>query len=150
MAAIPPPLHIANHEKVLERFGYWPRFHEAEVRSLKLDRNRTLADAAANPCVELILHAVEWTEATAGTPAAFNHHLVHFEFEEIDDVQLHGFNHRNLLEGLRFEPAQAGPGGAARHWLAFDAAHGLSGGFTYARATVVSVTPCSDQGAPRW
>ena len=25
-----------------------------------------------------------------------------------------------------------------------------SGGFTYARATVVAVTPCSDQGAPRW
>ena len=135
---------------MIEAFGYWPRFHDAEVRSLKLDRNRTLPGAGANPCAELILHAVEWTEATTSAPASFNHHLVHFEFEEIDDVQLSGFNHQNALHGLRFEPAAVGHGDDPRHWLAFDAAHGLTGGFTYARATVVAITPCSDQGAPRW
>jgi hypothetical protein len=149
MTAMSPPIHIANHEKVVEAFGYWPLFHDAEVRSLKLDRNRTLFDATANPCVELVIHALEWTEAKGSAPASFNHHLVHFEFEEIDDVQLIGFNHQNALHGLRFEPAEAGPG-EPRHWLAIDSAHGLIGGFTYARATVVAVTPCSDQGAPRW
>jgi len=72
------------------------------------------------------------------------------EFEEVDGVRLSGFNEQNVLQGLRIEPAQSDASGVTRHWLGLNAANGLSGSFTYARAKVTAVTPCSDQGAPRW
>ena len=149
MSRAPTPLHLTNHEKVVVAFGYWPLFHDAEVRSLKLDRNQTLFEGVSNPQIELVIHALEWTEAKDDAPPSFNHHLVHLNFEEVDDVQLSGFNHQNALYSVRFEIAEVVTGGMARHRVGLDPAHGLGGSFTYARGHVVSIVPCSDQGAPR-
>ena len=149
MATAIAPAHLADHAKVTEAFGYWPHFHDAEVRSLSMDRNQVLSGEIYNARIVLVIHALESTEAGPGMEPKSNHHLVQFEFDEVDDVHLQGFNHQNALLGLRFEQAQGVPNRETRHRVAIDAAHGLAGSFTYRRGRVVSVIPCSDKGMPR-
>lgn len=150
MSSAPVPIHLADHEKVITAFGYWPLFHDAEVRSLTLDRNQILFGKIYNARIYLTIHALEWTEAKGEAKPSFNHHLVHFEFEEVEDVNLSGFNHQNALLGLFFNQAPSLPNRDSRHRVSLDAAHGLGGNFTYSRGRIVSVIPCSDLGSPRY
>ncbi|MEI9998634.1 MAG: Imm50 family immunity protein [Verrucomicrobiota bacterium] len=133
MSEAPVPAHLQDHEKVLNAFGYWPAFHDAEIRSLKLDRNRTLFGEIANARLELVVHAMEWTQGRQGKVPAFNHHLVHFEFEEVTDLELSGFNHQNALFELIFKPALEEGISAPSYGLIINPAHGLGGFFRYAR-----------------
>jgi len=146
-----------GHEKVVEAFGYWPLFHDAEVRSMSFDRNRILFDTISNPCVGLVVHAFEWTVAKDNSPPSFNHHIVHFEFEEVDEVRLSGFNHQNAILSIRFEPGEAAGSGVPQHRVILDPVHELAESFSYTlassfiytRGRIVSVVPCNDQGSPR-
>jgi hypothetical protein len=136
-----PYERIQNHSHVLEAFGYWPSFHDAEVRSLVLDRNTTLFEGIADAQIEVCLHALEWTREAH---PAYNHHLVQFRFHEVDEVKLNGFNHQNAILEFRIENlAEMGLK------VTFVPAHGLSGSFRAGRAEVVSVVPCTQDGRTR-
>src|SRR5712691_4698267 len=95
-----PYQRIEGHEQVLRAFGYWPSFHDAEVRSLVMDRNSVLIDEVADARVDVCLHALEWTQ---DSQPVFNHHLVQLRFHEIDDVALDGFNHQNAILEFKIE-----------------------------------------------
>jgi hypothetical protein len=143
------PSHLEGHEKVVTAFGYWPVFHDSEVRSLTLDRNRMLFGEIANARIEMVVHAMQWTKVPAGNAPIFNHHLVHFEFEQVDDVELSGFNHQNALFELIFKPALESDITRPSYGLVLNPAHGLGGFFRYARGKVLRVVPCNKEGLPR-
>jgi hypothetical protein len=134
---------IEAHTQVLEAFGYWPEFHDAEVRSLVLDRNTVLFGDIADAQIEVCLHALEWTR---DAQPAFNHHLVQFRFHEVDQVELEGFNHQNAILEFRIELSAEAP---VRLRISFVPAHGLSGSFCASRAEVLSVVPCNHDGRPQ-
>ena len=141
-----PCERIKDHARVLESFGYWPSFHDAEVRSLLLDRNSVLFGDIAEAKIEVRLHALEWTH---DAQPAFNHHLVEFRFHEVSDVKLEGFNHQNAILEFRIEDDLRSPGSPAGLKLTFVPAHGLSGSFCAGSAEVLSVVPCNKDGQPR-
>jgi hypothetical protein len=143
------PSHLEGREKVVRAFGYWPVFHDSEVRSLTLDRNRVLFGEIANARIEMVVHAMEWTKASADNAPTFNHHLVHFEFEEVDDVDLGGFNHQNALFEIIFKPAIEAGTARPSYGVVLNPAHGLGGFFRYARGKVLNVVPCTEEGLPR-
>jgi hypothetical protein len=141
-----PYERIEGHKQVLEAFGYWPGFHDAEVRSLVLDRNVTLFEEIADARVEVCLHAVEWTR---NSQPRFNHHLVQFRFHEVDELVVEGFNHQNAILEFRIEDYAPDADLPAVLKLTFLPAHGVSGSFCAANAEVLSVVPFDEKGRPR-
>ena len=141
-----PHQRIQGHEEILEAFGYWPSFHDAEVRSLLLDRNAVLFENIAEPRLDLCLHAFEWTR---GAQPVFNHHLVHFRFHEVDELSFEGFNQQNAILEFRIEEDTREPAFPAGLKLTLVPAYGLSGCFCAASAEVLMIIPCDQKGRPR-
>jgi hypothetical protein len=141
------PYHrIEGHLQVLDAFGYWPSFHDAEILSLLLDRSAVLFEGIADARLELSLHAFEWTRSDC---PAFNHHLVQFRFHDLEEVALSGFNHQNAILMLKIADEVRGDDRPSGLKITFVPAHGLSGSFCAGNAEVLSVTPCDKDGRSR-
>lgn len=137
---------IEGHMQVVDAFGYWPVFHDAEVRSLLLDRNAALFEDIADARLDLCLHAFEWTGSNA---PAFNHHLVQFRFHEVHELTLEGFNHQNAIYDFTIEDYGKQADAPRELKLTIAGALGLSGSFRARSGQVLSVTPCDKKGRPR-
>jgi hypothetical protein len=130
---------IAGGTDLLKWFGRVPRFHDAEILSLSLNR--------AGPSL-LILHG--WTMSDVfGADGYFlleKRAVVTFILEEITDLQLQGFNHQNVIDDLCLKRVSA-YSGRSRHSLTaeppeifellMEDCYGLSG---HIRARRVSVS----------
>lgn len=97
-AEVPP---IEGAASVVEWFGYWPTFHDAEVLSILLDRWGVS---------KVKIHVWERTREVddRGYYMSRKHAFVTFELEELcweDEaaMELHGFNHQNVLGSLQVE-----------------------------------------------
>ena len=88
---------IMGYTRLVDVFGYWPSFHDAEVVSIRLDRH-----GDAGPVLEALVHAFEMTrDVDAGGYFVLRHHvLVHLRFHEVVAPVLYGFNPQNMLYGI--------------------------------------------------
>jgi len=145
---IPIPAYLENHEAVLRAFGYWPSFHDGEIITLVMDRSRILFDRVHNARIEIVIHGWEMTNEVTdqGFFKLQKHHLIHFEFEDVRDVSLTGFNHQNAVLSLSFEELLLDVVGNHCFKVTFDPAHGIGGDFTSFRGRVLSVIPCDSEG----
>lgn len=128
------PAYIRNHEAVLEFFGRWPSFHDANVVAYQL-----AADA-----ITLTLHTWLMTNEldAKGYFVLANHGLVSFRFDGLHDVQMEAFRSENILFGLNF--SQCSPPASFR--VELDSVMDMSGAFSARSGEVVSVTPCTEDG----
>ena len=106
MTGSPPDIRGAR--EVVDWFGYWPTFHDAEVLSITLDRS-------VGTRVEI--HAFERTsEVDAdGYYVLAKHAIVTFSLQEfpldsqgITNVQIDHFNHQNVLSSIGVEKVPDG------------------------------------------
>jgi len=141
-----PYQRIEGYEKVLHAFGYWPDFHDSEVRSLLLDRNSVLFQDIADARIDVCLHAFEWTR---GPQPTFDHHLVEFRFHDVHELTLDGFNHQNAILHFRIEDHVRRADVPDGLKLTFIPAHGLSGSFCATGAEVLSVIRCDENARSR-
>lgn len=83
---------IPGVEKVVEIFGHWPSFHDAEIMWLRLDRRD--GEGGAGPVLEFAVHCFEMTDqvAPSGHYVLGKHTLVHFRFREVSDLRIEEFN----------------------------------------------------------
>lgn len=139
-----PYERIKDHEHVVRALGAWPRFHDAEVLLLSMDRN-TSFERIAEPRLDVCLHAFEWT---GGAQPSFNHHLVKIRFYDIEDVELGGFNHQNAILELRIEDNVHRANKPVGFKVTFIPAYGLAGSFSAGNAEVLSVVACDKNGNP--
>jgi PAS domain-containing protein len=120
---------VENARVLVERFGRWPSFHDAEVTHVALDRSDqrlTLRIKVAEISREL---------DQQGHFVMANPALVELTFSGVEDVELHGFNQQNVLFDLGFTKL----GNRVR--VSIDSVFGLGGEFTCDRAQVVRVEP---------
>jgi hypothetical protein len=88
---------IEGVELLTDIFGRFPSFHDAEVISLKLDRG----DRESLATMELTIHVFEMTsDIVENRYVLKNHTLVNFQFHEVVELELEGFNHQNVLQDL--------------------------------------------------
>jgi len=91
---------IIDANKVLDRFGEWPHFHDMEVVSLLMDRRGDNA-----PRIEFVVFV--WTYTGRITQAGFyeqtKHSLIRFGCERVTTNRFDEFNHQNVLDGLKFQ-----------------------------------------------
>jgi len=77
-----------------------------------------------------------------------NHRLVHFEFQDVSDIELEGFNHQNVLFELNFEERPLDAFNKPSFRVVLNSSYGLSGEFSALIGKVISVDPCDKEGNP--
>ncbi len=97
----PPPRsvreRISGAEQMEAHFGGWLRFQNAEVVSVNLDRTGPKLTAAVHA------FAIEEPEAAGAPERRTREAVVTFEFDEIADVAIDGFNRQNTLLEIAFD-----------------------------------------------
>ena len=96
-ADFPTPTYIHNHEAVLSAYGYWPAFHDAPLLALEYS-------PAPASRIDLVVHTYELTPEldAEGFFGSTKHHVVHFRFADIDDLELCNFDIPNELIEMLF------------------------------------------------
>jgi len=137
------PEHITVADRLVERFGGWPSFHDAEVVRLTLDRR-----GDGGPTAEMLVHAWRMTDNVdeRGYYVLEKHTLVRFLFERITSNELSAFNHQNVLFHLEITCETVD--GLPQFRVSLDPSLGLGGSLVCRRVVVADVTPCDERGEP--
>jgi hypothetical protein len=113
-----PESLVKDSHLVLDRFGLWPSFHDAEVRAMNLD--------VIGPTLTIDIFAFTMdTTVEAGYYRQLHQSIVTLRFEHIEELEIDDWNHQNTLTGLsilRHDPdriavAVSGSFGVSAHWL---------------------------------
>jgi Immunity protein 50 len=130
---------VSNSEALTSIFGKWPSFHDAEVLRIRLDRGEGLSGAS----LEADIHAWEMTpEVDARGFFVLRHHtLVTLRFDDIAELDLHGFNHQNVLWDLKLERLSELESAREQWSVALPTSHGVSARFVCARISVIAARP---------
>ena len=95
---------IIGFEKLIEMFGYWPSFHDAEIINISLDRSGK--DEWEGPIIYAKIHVFQiGPEKTKnGKNFIFHYHtIVTFRFATVVNLNLEGLNSQNAIDGLKIE-----------------------------------------------
>ncbi len=108
--------NVPGGRELVSWFGYAPRFHDAEVLGLSLDR--------IGATCSIKVHGFEMTREvdSAGFYVCAKHAVVTFLLGDLMCCELADFNHQNALLGLTIERGLDG-----QFRLELDPANGLSG-----------------------
>lgn len=131
------PAYILNHKAVVNLYGRWPSFHDAQV----LDYD---APALEGYSLAFTVHTWQMTDKVdaKGYFVLEKHALVSFRFDAIFDVQMAAFDSGNILFGLEFFPSTDD----SSFRVVLDSVMDKSGSFSARKGEVVSVIPCTPDG----
>jgi hypothetical protein len=130
------PTHILNHQTVVDYFGRWPSFHDANVLAYEL--------GVESESLSFTLHTWLMTDEVdaKGYFVLRNHALVSFRFGSLHDVEMDEFRSGNILFGLEISPCSD----PASFHVGLDSVMDMSGSFSARAGEVVSVIPCTSDG----
>ena len=134
---------VINGNRIVERFGTWPSFHDAEVISVFLSGHRP-----EQSCCEMVIHAWLMTNRVdaRGYYVLEKHSLVTFRFEELIASEFSNFNFQNCLSSLWIEEELFENEPVLR--VQFPTNYGLEGSALCKCVVVKSVEPCDGSGHP--
>ncbi|HEX8329169.1 MAG TPA: Imm50 family immunity protein [Hymenobacter sp.] len=87
---------IENEELVISQLGKWPAFHDAEIVSVLFER----AEPGYWPVITLQVFTVSGFDKATSSPS--KHCLIELQFIGVQDHELTGFNHQNVVFSLGF------------------------------------------------
>jgi hypothetical protein len=126
-----------NSETLVERFGRWPSFHDAEVYGVSLDSGQR-SDGRTRLRLDVHVFAVE--DRPSGDEFNFvNHTLVSLEFDDVDSLSLEGFGPQNVLDDLVLEEISAAAGQQVQ--VSLPANNGMTASFRCTGVTVIDAVP---------
>ena len=133
------PAYIAKYQSVIDHFGRWPSFHDANV----VDYQAPSSDGGS---LEFTLHA--WTMTQEVDSKGFfvlkDHALVTLRFEELSDLKMEEFRSGNILFGMVFSQLAGSPA----FQVELDSVMDMSGSFTALKGEVISVVVCTPDAKP--
>jgi len=93
------PLGIENQELVTEYLGHWSSFHDAEILSLGFERGQV----GYWPSISLKIYLLGSPKnSPAGVLQQIQHCLLELEFHGVQDNEIEGFNHQNVVFEIDF------------------------------------------------
>jgi hypothetical protein len=95
------PNNIEGTNCLIDWFGYWPDFHDAEVLELLLSRESTSH-------IKLHFWNTSSETNTDGTYKTNNDAIVTITMTDITDTDLQNFNHQNVIESLQLSKTEEG------------------------------------------
>ena len=135
-----PPVKIENADLIVEWFGYWPSFHDSELLSIYMSRSTASGEFRPNMIAKL--YAFEMTSEVTESKhyKLVKHCVIEFEFNDIDSIELDGFNHQNALNGLCFSNVDNSSDKAAIS-VTCEPAYGVGIDLICSSVRVLSLTP---------
>jgi hypothetical protein len=130
-------MRVENSEALEAIFGGWPSFHDSEVIAIRLQRG---GSNEARPSVEIDVHLWETTSETDGRGLyRLKHHTITtLRFDDVDEVDVVGFNEQNVLFDLAIDQSET----YAQRWhVSLTASYGVDASFDCASVAVVRVEP---------
>jgi hypothetical protein len=131
------PKFLNNYHALVDHFGSWPSFHDANVISYSGPTNE-------RQTVDLVLHTWEMTAEVDANGYFVNrkHALVNFHFAGVHSAALERFSSGNILFGLYItrEPD------ADSFRVELHSVMDMSGSFAAKSGEVISVRPCTTDG----
>ena len=123
---------ITNSEIVIQHFGYWPSFHDAEVTKTTFETHPT-----GRYSVTFVIAAFEMTSEVdeRGYYKLIKHCDVELQFIGIDAIEFNHFSFQNVLFGLKFEEI------GRNIKCSFDSSVGLEAVIAAEEVLVMSLTP---------
>ncbi len=139
-------MNISGSEKLIEVFGRWPSFHDAEVLRLQFDCAPVNKDCG--PTVECTIHVWEMTSEVdeKGYFVLKNHVLVTFRFIEVSESEFNGFNQQNVLSTLSIEDISNQQVERIKYEVQFPSLYGLSGFLKCLDIQITQVVECNSEG----
>jgi hypothetical protein len=128
MVGIPPESLIRNAHALVAILGHWPNFHDAEVCSIRLIRTGVCIEA------DIYVFSVSASLDQRGYYKRLNECLVTLRFKGVQDLQLEGFNHQNVLSSLYIEREE-------RLTVTFESVFGMASHFSCSEIELVRVVP---------
>jgi hypothetical protein len=98
---------IIGHEKLIEIFGHWPSFHDAEIITISL--NRSGEDKGAGPAALIKIHVFQMSPEKRNDEKEFVchcHTVVTFRFANIKNLELWDFNNQNVIFSMNISGKQ--------------------------------------------
>jgi hypothetical protein len=89
---------IKGYEKLNQRFGRWPSFHDSEIVTIHL--NRDAGQPLTSPVIRITIHIFQ-IEVSPDDPNR-NDSLATIVFRDVDNIKLSGFNHQNPIGDFGF------------------------------------------------
>ena len=138
---------IAGSQQLVDVFGYWPSFHDAEVMRFSLDRSGS--GEMPGPTAEAVIHVFEMTPEVGpgGTYVLKNHSLVTLRFYAVVELEVQGFGEQNALWGLQIINIAERQLERVRFDIQFQGSYGMDAGFQCYSVEVLSVEPYGEEGA---
>jgi hypothetical protein len=119
---------IENQALVIERLGYWPSFHDAEIDRVYLTRGQR----GYWPIISLWINVRGRAEAAATGTETGQLWQLELLFEEVIDNELEGFNHQNVIFDFTFQQEEF-------ITATIKTSYGMSGSITARRVAVKSL-----------
>ena len=146
-----PAPHIENSNKITDIFGYWPHFHDAEIKEVRLEiaDGKPWSQESESPVMEMVVHLFQMTKDVSPTGHFIltKHTLARLRFRNIEGLQLYDFSHQNCIFDLEFALETAGqPHVGKILFVRIGSSVGLAGEFRCKSAEVVSAAPCDGHG----
>ncbi len=100
MSESPAISRITNAELVVQHFGYWPSFHDAEIKRVTFDAN-----PGYYPAVTFLIAAFEMTKLTdeRGYFRQAKQCEIELRFSGIKEIDFDGFGHQNVILKIEFD-----------------------------------------------
>ena len=142
--------YIAGSEKLINIFGYWPDFHDAEILEINFWRGDVDPDQGRYdfPVFSIIVHLWEMTHETDPKGFLKRRHNVaaKIRFFDVDHFQMEGFNHQNAILGLSIDRLERSEGPSPYLAVRMEPAHGMGASFECLRIEVLDARPCDGDG----
>jgi hypothetical protein len=133
------PVFIAKSQSVVDHFGRWPSFHDANVLAYE-------APSPAASHLGFTLHT--WTMTSEVDSKGFfvlkDHALVTFRFDGLSDLSMEEFAAGNILFGMALSQSADFHG----FHVELESVMDMSGSFTALSGEVMSIVLCSSDGKP--
>lgn len=112
---------IENYQAILQRFGRWPSFHDAEIHSVWMDRA-----GADGPYIEMRIHVHTWKAEVdkEGRYIIDQQAMVTMRFSRIESAEIVGFNEQNAIFDMEMQADQD------RIKVEVSSSYGCAGSFT--------------------
>jgi hypothetical protein len=135
--------HIVGADRLVNRFGRWPSFHDAVIVRVTVD-----SLGVSGPSAEMLVHTWAMTDTVdeKGYYVLEKHTLVRFDFEQLTSCELSDFGCPAILFGLGFERDRVDGKEVVR--VTLDPCAGFGGTLTCGRVVVADVAPCDAHGRP--
>lgn len=119
-------------------YGRWPTFHDAEVKSITLQRG------PGEPFMDCSIHLFEMTSdiSPSGHYVTTKHNIVVLRFSGIILYELKWFNAQNVIDGLDIQPAENGEGRLAVY---LPSNSGAEARFNCDSVRIVSIEPYTSE-----